>query len=182
MKKQLRLHGQQPFMQQRAAPQTCVCVFLLLLLLCFIFCFRCFAACVKFSARHEQNNAFLGNEQNNANNEMTNKLDHFLSPYGTGLPCFVLLRRSTTPVENLSIPHGSLLLLRSSAHLYKQSNHKQQYRWIAPWSKTNRMKLKKKGGTYREHLSPNYAYSTIKKASTCLNGVLNYIKEISIPI
>ena len=33
------------------------------------------------------------------------------SPYGTGLPCFVLLRRSTTPVENLSIPHGSLLLL-----------------------------------------------------------------------
>ena len=48
----------------------------------------------------------------------------FLSPYGTGLPCFVLLRRSTTPEENLSIPHGSLLLLRSSAHLYEQSNHK----------------------------------------------------------
>jgi len=42
---------------------------------------------------------------------MTSKLDHFLSPYGTGLPCFVLLHRSTTPVENLSIPHGSLLLL-----------------------------------------------------------------------
>ena len=40
------------------------------------------------------------------------------------------------------------------------------------------MKLKKKGGTYRERSSPNYAYSTIKKASTCLNGVLNYIKEI----
>ena len=40
-------------------------------------------------------------------------------------------------------------------------------------------KLKlKKGGTYREHSSPNYAYSTIKKASTCLIGVLNSIKEI----
>ena len=25
------------------------------------------------------------------------------------------------------------------------------------------MKLKKKGGTYRERLSPNYAYSTIKE-------------------
>ena len=44
-------------------------------------------------------------------------------------------------------------------------------------------KLKlKKGGTYRERSSPNYAYSTIKKASTGLNGVLNYIKEIIIPI
>ena len=40
----------------------------------------------------------------------------------------------------------------------------------------------KKGGTYRERSSPNYAYSTIKKASACLNGVLNSIKEISIPI
>ena len=40
-------------------------------------------------------------------------------------------------------------------------------------------KLKlKKGGTYRERSSPNYAYSTIKKASTCLIGVLNSIKEI----
>ena len=39
-----------------------------------------------------------------------------------------------------------------------------------------------KGGTYRERSLPNYAYSTIKKASTCLNGVLNYIKEIRIPI
>ena len=47
---------------------------------------------------------------------------------------------------------------------------------------TNKMKLKKKGGTYRERSSPNYAYSTIKKASTCLDGVLNSIKEISIPI
>ena len=38
-------------------------------------------------------------------------------------------------------------------------------------------KLKlKKGGTYRERSSPNYAYSTIKKDSTC--GVLNSIKEI----
>ena len=36
----------------------------------------------------------------------------------------------------------------------------------------------KKGGTYRERSSPNYAYSTIKKASTCLIGVLNSIKEI----
>ena len=36
----------------------------------------------------------------------------------------------------------------------------------------------KKGGTYKERSSPNYAYSTIKKASTCLNGVLNSIKEI----
>ena len=45
-----------------------------------------------------------------------------------------------------------------------------------------KMKLKKKGGTYREGSSPNYAYSTIKKASTCSKGVLNYIKEISIPI
>ena len=32
----------------------------------------------------------------------------------------MLLRRSTTPEENLSIPHGSLLLLRSSA-LYTSS-------------------------------------------------------------
>ena len=40
-------------------------------------------------------------------------------------------------------------------------------------------KLKlKKGGTYRERSSPNYAYSTIKKASTFLNGVHNPIKEI----
>ena len=44
------------------------------------------------------------------------------------------------------------------------------------------MKLKKKGATYRERSSPNYADGTIKKASTCLNGVLNYIIEISIPI
>ena len=51
-----------------------------------------------------------------------------------------------------------------------------------PWSKTNMMKLKKKGGTYRERSSPNYAYSTIKKASTCLDGVLKSIKEISKPI
>ena len=40
-------------------------------------------------------------------------------------------------------------------------------------------KLKlKKGGTYRERLFPNYAYSTIEKASTCLIGVVNSIKEI----
>ena len=44
------------------------------------------------------------------------------------------------------------------------------------------MKLKKKGGTYRECSSLNYAYSTIKKASTCLDGVLKSIKEINIPI
>ena len=37
----------------------------------------------------------------------------------------------------------------------------------------------KKGGTYRERSSPNYAYSTIKKASTCLNGVLNSIKKLA---
>ena len=42
-------------------------------------------------------------------------------------------------------------------------------------------KLKlKKGGTYRERSSPNYAYSTIKKASTCLIGVLNSIEEIQV--
>ena len=132
---------------------------------------------------------------------MTSKLDHFLSPYGTGLPCFVLLRRSTTPVENLSIPHGSLLLLRSSAHLYEQSNHKarpsssnepsnqkgprllwNRPSYTAPPSSLlknvyfctavvsldcameKNLKLKKIG-TYRERSSPNYAYSTIKKAS-----------------
>ena len=44
------------------------------------------------------------------------------------------------------------------------------------------MKLKKKSGTYRERSSPNYAYSTIKKASICLDGVPKSIKEISIPI
>ena len=44
------------------------------------------------------------------------------------------------------------------------------------------MKLKKKGGTYIERLLPNYAYSTIKKASMFLNGVLNSMKEISMPI
>ena len=44
-------------------------------------------------------------------------------------------------------------------------------------------KLKlKKGGTYRERSSPNYAYSTIKKASTCLIGVLNSIKEILVVV
>ena len=51
---------------------------------------------------------------------MTSKLDHFLSPYGTGLPCFVLLRRSTTPVENLSIPHG-FFSSSGRRHIYTSS-------------------------------------------------------------
>ena len=41
-----------------------------------------------------------------------------------------------------------------------------------------KIEIKKKGCTYRERSSPNYAYSTIKKASTFLIGVLNSIKEI----
>ena len=40
----------------------------------------------------------------------------------------------------------------------------------------------KKGGTYRERSSPNYAYSTIKKSSTCIDEVLKSIEEISMPV
>ena len=45
-----------------------------------------------------------------------------------------------------------------------------------------KLEIKKKGGTYRERSSPNYAYSNIKKASTCLIGVLNSIKEILVQV